>query len=295
MKASWLSTPLIVGVVLLLGVPPAPVKSVQAEEESTVVFAMPVSPEGIQYAGENVPARQTWRTATLTLAPDGTVVRSVLNSIALPTSQLRQAELAPGTSTKISEDMPDVLFPLPGASEVQLSPTILYNIVLPVAPYWQCSPAWGSNVMQTCGQTICNSGCLLTSASMVFRYYGSHLNPGQVNTCMGTDACPWVHSAGGDRCSEAKATWAGFFSSDYSTLILALSRNEPPILQLTRPGRTHWVVVYAVNGSGLQDSHYRIVDPADGTTKYLTAYTGNGWSKSGISLYVAGPTRLPNR
>lgn len=202
------------------------------------------------------------------------------------------SELATGVSVKISEDMPTVLSPLPEALAAKLSHEVLYNIILPVAPYASCSPAWGGDTMQVCGQTICAAGCLLTSASMVFRYYGSHMHPGEVNACMGNLACPWHHAEGGAWCSEGKAIWAGFYSSDYGTLVSALSANSPPILQLTKGGGTHWVVVYAVSGSGLQDSHYSIVDPAGGRTRNLTSYTGNGWTKAGISLYVTGPTRV---
>lgn len=221
----------------------------------------------------------------------GTVTAQPLPPLATPdpTHWPSGADLATGVSEKISEDPPLILSTPTDAREIELSPEILWSIWLSVPRYSQNDSRWANDVMQTCGRTIGHAGCLLTSATMVFRYYGSSMDPGQVNSCMGNDACPWVHRVGADRCSQHKAKWYNFFSPSYNTFIWALSEGYPPILELTKPGRTHWVVLYGVSGSGLQDSHYWIIDPSDGRTKSLTSYTGNGWSKSVVSLY--GPRR----
>jgi len=120
---------------------------------------------------------------------------------------------------------------------------------------------------------------------MVFRYYGSSMNPGQVNQCMGTRACPWYFRYGAEHCSENKATFYGIFNPYYSTFVWALSEGYPPILELTRGTSTHWVVIYAVSGSGLRDRDYYIIDPWDGYAKSLTSYTSNGWEKRRVAIY----------
>ena len=193
---------------------------------------------------------------------------------------------APGTSEQIAEETK--VLHLQDAPYVQLSNEIQWSIYLPVPRYSQRDSRWSGNNMETCDLTIGGSGCLLTSASMVFRYYGSSKHPGQVNTCMGNSACPWVF-ADGAGCSDNRATWYGLFSNNYSTFIWSLSEGYPPILELVGGGSTHWVVIYAVSGSGLQDSDYYIIDPWDGYAKSLTAYTGNGWSKGRVAIYGPRP------
>lgn len=190
--------------------------------------------------------------------------------------------LAPGVPDVIAEDMPLLSAP---TDAPKLSPKVLLDIWLYVPRYNQVDPLWANDIMQTCGHTIGTHGCLLTSATMVFRYYGSSKNPRQVNTCMGTKACPWYFAYGADNCSENKAGHIGLYSFSYSTLVWALENGWPPILELTKNGNTHWVVVNAVRGDGLSDGNYWISDPSGGTLRKLSDYTSNGWSKARIEVY----------
>ncbi len=142
--------------------------------------------------------------------------------------------------------------------------------------------------METCGSTIGIAGCLLTCAAMVFKYYGAtNKNPGQLNTCMKNNACPWQFSPGAG-CSENKAAWddSHYYGFSYSPLVWALESGWPPILELTESGGTHWVVVNAVHGDGLSDINNTISDPIDGAVKGLTAYTNNGWARNRIAVYT---------
>jgi len=192
--------------------------------------------------------------------------------------------IAPGVSSQVAEDLP---LAAPPVKAPVLSPKALLDIYLYVPRFSQKDPAWSGLVMQTCGETIGSAGCLLTSAAMVFKYYGAiNKNPGQLNTCMGNNACPWIFAAGAG-CSEDKAAWYNLYGFSYSTLVWALESGWPPILELTKSdGGTHWVVVNAVRGDGLSDSNYTISDPIDGTVKSLTAYTNNGRTKNRIAVYT---------
>lgn len=189
--------------------------------------------------------------------------------------------IAPGVPFHLAEDLPLAATPV----DVSISPKVILDIWLYVPRFSQTDPAWSGNNMQTCGRTIGNAGCLLTSAAMVFKYYGASTNPGRLNTCMGDNACPWKFAPGAN-CSEGKAAWDNLYGFSYGTLVWALSNGWPPILELVNGDNTHWVVVNAVRGDGLSDRNYRISDPFDGTIKVLASYTDNGWTKNRIAVYT---------
>jgi len=139
--------------------------------------------------------------------------------------------------------------------------------------------------MQTCGQTIGQAGCALTSTAMVFKYYGAaNKNPGQLNTCLGNYACPIYWGTAASSCSENKASWIGSWSFSYSKLQSMLSADRPPIVKLAKGGSTHFVVV--TSGSGTSPSNYSINDPWDGASKKLSDYTDNGWTLDSIREFA---------
>ncbi|MGC9394909.1 MAG: papain-like cysteine protease family protein [Anaerolineae bacterium] len=186
---------------------------------------------------------------------------------------------APGVSYEIAETLPILEAPLE-AYDFDMSLNRNWNIWLPIPALSQRNPAWANEIMQTCGLTIGSAGCLLTSATMVFQFYGSSKNPKQVNECMGNKACPWHFAEGADNCSENKAGFLGIYNSTYDNFVWALSQGYPPILEVG----AHWVVIYGVSGSGTEDSHYYIVDPWDGNSKSLTVYSGA--PKGRLAIYA---------
>lgn len=211
---------------------------------------------------------------------NSTSTASNLQPTPTPTPML---ELAPGVEYPVAVEEP--ILPKPVMAP-KLSPLVLLDIWLNVPRFSQNDSAWKNDVMQTCGMTIGQAGCALTSASMVFKYYGANnKNPGQLNTCMGDKACPFWWSYGAGHCSEGKAIYIGYYGFSYSTLVWALESDRPPILKLTKSGNTHWVVVNAVHGDGLSPDDYRINDPWDGINKNLASYTNNGWALSNIVVY----------
>jgi hypothetical protein len=185
----------------------------------------------------------------------------------------------PDVSYEVAETLPILEKPRE-AFDFDILSSLNWNIWLPIPALSQRNPGWANEVMQTCGQTIGNAGCLLTSATMVFQFYGSSKNPKQVNQCMGNKACPWYFAEGGDNCSESKAAFLGIYSPTYNNFIWALSQGYPPILEVGG----HWVVIYGVSGSGTQDSHYYIVDPWDGQSKSLASYSGT--TKYRLAVYA---------
>lgn len=102
---------------------------------------------------------------------------------------------------------------------------------------------------------------------------------------MNTRACPFVWSYAATNCSGGKVTYVGSYSFSYGNLLNCILGFDPAILKLTKSSKTHYVVVYSVNGLGNSANDYFIVDPWDGTSKSLTSYTNTGWSCSLIQKY----------
>jgi len=112
-------------------------------------------------------------------------------------------------------------------------PGPLYNpecrITLNVPAYGQCSSPWGDDCLYhlpcaesshcacTCG-TMCSQGCAITSATMVFKYFGASKNPGQVNACCGehgcrggSSGCGLVWGCAANHCSDNEAGFVGYY------------------------------------------------------------------------------------
>lgn len=168
------------------------------------------------------------------------------------------------------------------------------RITLSVPVYGQCWSPWSNQRLfgnSTC-PTMCQAGCAVTSATMVFRYFGASKDPGQVNSCSGNNGCrsgcllAWGCAA--DHCSDNKARWIASYSFYWAALCGLLSQDRPPIVHLVKGNNSHFVVVYKSMGYSITDPHdYYINDPLDGTNyKKLAAYTNNGWSAVGIREYA---------
>ena len=124
---------------------------------------------------------------------------------------------------------------------------------------------------------MCAQGCAITSATMVFRYYGANNNPGEVNECCGDhdcrSGCNLLWQCAADHCSDNEAGFVGYYGFYWSALCGLLSQGRPPIVDVGG----HFVVVYRSLGYDLDDAcDYYINDPADGSTyKKLCYYTNN--------------------
>jgi hypothetical protein len=47
--------------------------------------------------------------------------------------------------------------------------------------YKQCDPRWGNDPLGISSETICKSGCLISSVSMALSGVGQVFNPGRIN------------------------------------------------------------------------------------------------------------------
>lgn len=190
----------------------------------------------------------------------------------------REVPIAPGTSVEVEE--PQKLEVWHGGPVEATD-----GILLAVPSFNQNDPAWKDTLMQSCNLAIGPQGCALTATAMVFKYYGAtNKNPAQLNTCLGHSACPIVWGTAANNCSENKATWVNTWAFSYTKLQSMLTADRPPIVKLTNGSNTHFVVVTL--GSGAIASNYQIIDPWDGMSKLLSAYTSNGWTLDSIREFA---------
>jgi hypothetical protein len=152
-----------------------------------------------------------------------------------------------------------------------------------VPAYDQCDyAAYLYNDSTYCG-TMCGWGCAITSAAMVFSYFGASTDPGELNTCAGNhscrvdcsdtpgyDPCCLVWGCAANSCSDNEAGFVNGYSFYWSKLCSMMSQSRPPIVNVGG----HFVVVYKSLGHVEEAWSYYINDPADGSTyKKLSYYT----------------------
>lgn len=162
-------------------------------------------------------------------------------------------------------------------------------------PVWyrQTDSRWAADIMQYAGEPIGTKGCALTSATMVFCYWGAWYDPKTFNTTVGDYADPLYWAGVAQRAGQGKVGTSpyvyfgkSFTTGDWYDLAYAISRGKAPIIEITKPsGGHHWVVVYSVDGYWYDPSSYMIVDPADGLSHPLTYYTSWGCYPSSLIIY----------
>lgn len=148
----------------------------------------------------------------------------------------------------------------------------------------QNDPRWRDDVMQTCGTTIGEEGCALTSAAMAFNYYGASTDPPSLNTCLGDHACPIYWGIAADDCSEGRATWLGWLGFDWERLEQELEAGRPPLLGMQKD-YPHYVIV--VSGSGSDPADYTVHDPWDARVRSLADFSA--WNLERLVLYSGEP------
>ncbi len=166
----------------------------------------------------------------------------------------------------------------------------------PVPFFWQRDPRWREHPLRTNGQcspecgTIGACGCTLTSAAMLFSYYGANLNPPTLSDCMGMLACPFSWGTGAS-CTNGRARWIGRYGFSWSRLDQELNQNHHPVLLGMHKGnQTHWVLI--ISGRGSDPANYIMHDPwyEGGANMRLDARTARNWVLDALAVYDGQPT-----
>lgn len=167
---------------------------------------------------------------------------------------------------------------------------------LSMVHYYQNGQSWSGNIMQTCGYTIGSQGCALTSFSMVTDYYGYSDNPGEVNTRLGSYACPLAWSSAGQRYNldlvgSVHTQVSSSYAKDY--IRGALRNNRPVIVGFIKGSSTHFVVARAFVKETYQpelgfygNEYFYIHDPYSGRNyKFIDDYLDAGYSIHRLKVY----------
>ena len=96
------------------------------------------------------------------LLPGAALARKVMG---VPQDQ-KPLPLSPGVRGPVG----DSTTPLSPPHFPEISPRIWHSVWLNVPLYSQNDPRWEDFIMQTCGRTIGQAGCALTSSAMVFKF-----------------------------------------------------------------------------------------------------------------------------
>ena len=162
---------------------------------------------------------------------------------------------------------------------------------LSVTQWYQDSGTYVQNYMLPCNRTIFDSGCTLTSFTMTSNFMKStNYNPGQVNTVLGNNACPFNWSAAASTYGLTHTLIArdlnGLARSNVENWIYSqISNNHPVIVGLKlSSGSTHYVVAYGYADTGSEYIYY-IKNSNVGSTTTLNQYYTNGASVIRLDIY----------
>jgi len=115
----------------------------------------------------------------------------------------------------------------------------------------QCDGKWGSHKLGTCGLTICQAGCAMSSVAMMLDTKGYKTDPLQLNN--------WLASNGG-YASGCDIIWAkpdafgktkfqGIEKSSEADICAGLKANHGIIANVN--GGKHWVLLTGCSGNGV--------------------------------------------
>ncbi len=133
------------------------------------------------------------------------------------------------------------------------------GVSLDVPHYYQGGQLWSDDVMQTCGKTIGNAGCCVTSFAMIQRYLGGIYNPRGVNNKLGNNACPFKYQPAADAFGYTISNKeSGTITDEYAIefIVGAIDSGYP-------------VLVGMVPDDPAKNSHFVTAYGYDGTTIYI--------------------------
>jgi hypothetical protein len=145
----------------------------------------------------------------------------------------------------------------------------LRGVALAVPPFRQADPRWHSDPLGETADTLGATGCALTSAAMVLKWYGVDTDPQRLNNYLtahkgyeGNGYIIWERAA---KLSNGKVKKAYEDLPSYWRIDKELMRGNPVIVKIhLRNGTMHFVVI-----AGKRGFDYLIMDPGAGWNKGL--------------------------
>jgi len=130
--------------------------------------------------------------------------------------------------------------------------------------YKQCDSRWGSQKLGTCSDTICSSGCAMSSVAMILATKGAGKDPSSLNS--------WLKSHGGYS-SGCLINWASVDALGYTKYQGKQTPTETEMCNGIKAGHGlvanvhnggHWVLLTGCKGNGV----FEVNDPGYSTTTY---------------------------
>ena len=146
----------------------------------------------------------------------------------------------------------------------------------------QGDSAWKNEIMQTCGRTIGNAGCCLTSFTMIQRYYGGTDNPKQVNAKLGSAACPFQYATAASKYSYTYNYVTNNLTLSNPTNYIkgAIDSGNPVLVGMEYLGGTHFVAAYGYDGNNII-----ISDNKKKNYQFLYQYLNSGYTVYRLCTY----------
>lgn len=140
---------------------------------------------------------------------------------------------------------------------------------LPVPSFRQADPIWRYDPLGASDETLGSAGCAISSAAMVFRFYGIDTDPQRLNWFLqehdGYTPQGWVYWEKAAEFAPERVRHIYEDLPSYRLIDANLLRGNPVIVRLRMPrGTTHFVVI-----AGKEGYDYLTQDPGRGASRGL--------------------------
>ncbi|MGC3991090.1 MAG: C39 family peptidase [Chthoniobacteraceae bacterium] len=141
------------------------------------------------------------------------------------------------------------------------------RVLIPVPGYAQADPQWHTDTLAYGPDTMGSAGCAVTSAAMVFKFYGVDINPQQLNWFLqksgGFTPEGWLYWEAVAELAPGSIEKAYEDAPSYALIDWNLLHGNPVIIRIRLSrGVTHFVVIV-----GKQGWDYLIRDPGAGAAR----------------------------
>lgn len=153
--------------------------------------------------------------------------------------------------------------------------------------YFQNVEPWKDYEMETCGETIGEKGCALTSFTMLASLHNSTDDPGDVNVTMGDDACDFDWIAGEINYNLEQYHYGNstLDEEDAEYAIAGILEDDVCVVGMTYSGGTHYVLARAYYMT-LNEVGIYIYDPASRDYSKLQDYFDDGYVVNRLIYYL---------
>ncbi|USG64451.1 C39 family peptidase [Brevibacillus ruminantium] len=124
----------------------------------------------------------------------------------------------------------------------------MFRANLGISPFYQCGQSWSSE-KTSCGKTMCEEGCYITSAAMVLTYNGYNVDPGTLRNAIKPYDCPIDFSVVATRYRLKYTRVDKNFEKIRADIFDYLYYSDTPVMIGVSGSNTHMVVAQGFSGT----------------------------------------------